>query len=110
MDGPVQQWRRDITAWDTRHIETDVTDNADGQWTETEDIWTTGDGDLRHALNSLTNGTEDDVQVRAVNVATTTHWRWRGTPPRRCWTPIPPTTCGTSRPTRPTKPIAGVQR
>ena len=30
-------------------------------------MWTTGDGDLRYKLDGLTNDTEYDVQVRAVN-------------------------------------------
>ncbi len=56
-----------VTAYDVRHIETSATDKADSQWTEKESIWTAGDGDLRYALDGLTNGTGYDVQVRAVN-------------------------------------------
>ena len=43
-----------ITPYDARQIETDATDQADSQWTETEDIWTTGGGDLRCRLDGLT--------------------------------------------------------
>ena len=57
----------DITAYDIRRIETDATDKADSNWDVTDDIWTTGGGELRYALRNLTNGTEYDVQVRAVN-------------------------------------------
>ena len=57
----------DITAYDIRRIETDATDKADGNWDVTDDIRTTGVGELRYALRGLDNGTEYDVQVRAVN-------------------------------------------
>ena len=56
-----------ITAYDVRYIETDATDKADANWTEMHDVWTTGDGVLRYKLDGLTNDTEYDVQVRAVN-------------------------------------------
>ena len=48
-----------ITPCDARQIETDATDQADSQWTETEDIWTTG-GDLRCRLDGLTAERRDD--------------------------------------------------
>ena len=57
----------DITAYDIRRIETDATDKADSNWDVTDDIWTTVDVELRYALRTLANGTEYDVQVRAVN-------------------------------------------
>ncbi|MCY4417550.1 MAG: cadherin domain-containing protein [Chloroflexi bacterium] len=56
-----------ITAYDARYIETDATDKADSQWTEVDDAWATGGGELRYTLDGLTNDTEYDVQVRAVN-------------------------------------------
>ena len=56
-----------ITAYDVRYIETDASNKADDQWTETENVWTTGDGVLRYSLDGLTNDTGYDVQVRAVN-------------------------------------------
>ena len=56
-----------ITAYDLRYIETDATDKADGQWTEEEDAWATNGGHRRYGLDGLTNDTEYDVQVRAVN-------------------------------------------
>ena len=67
----------DITAYDIRRIETDATDKADGNWDVTDDIWTTGVGELRYALRGLDNGTEYDVQVRAVN--TNGDGGWSGT-------------------------------
>ena len=57
----------DITAYDIRRIETDATDKADSNWDVTDDIWTTVDVELRYALRNLANGTEYDVQMRAVN-------------------------------------------
>ena len=60
-----------ITAYDVRSIETgaSATDKADPtKWTTQDNAWTTtGGGDLLYALEGLTNGTEYDVQVRAVN-------------------------------------------
>ncbi len=71
-----------ITAYDARYIETDATDKADSRWTVTQDVWTTGDGELRYGLDGLTNGTEYDVQVRAVNAEGDGAWSAtvRGTP------------------------------
>ena len=56
-----------VTAYDVRRIETDAADKADANWTETHDVWATGGGNLRYTLQGLTNDTEYDVQVRAVN-------------------------------------------
>ena len=55
----------DITAYDVRRIETSATDKADDHWTLEEDAWTSGD--LEYTVPGLGNGTEYDVQVRAVN-------------------------------------------
>ena len=51
-----------ISAYDLRH-------STDGSsWTEVGDVWTsTGGGSLAHTISGLTNGTEYQVQVRAVN-------------------------------------------
>ena len=40
----------------------------DSNWTVEEDAWNEGDGSLAYAVTGLTNGTEYDVQVRAVDV------------------------------------------
>ena len=39
----------------------------DANWAVEEDAWEEGDGSLAHAVTGLTNGTEYDVQVRAVD-------------------------------------------
>ena len=54
-----------ITAYDVRHIETSADETDDANWTEVDDAWTSGT--LEDTITGLTNGTEYDVQVRAVN-------------------------------------------
>ena len=56
-----------ITAYDVRHIASDATDKADGQWTVIDDAWTSGSGTLEETISGLTDGTQYDVQVRAVS-------------------------------------------
>ena len=57
-----------ITAYDVRHIETSADETDDANWTVVDDAWTSGGGSLAYAVTGLTNGTEYDVQVRAVDV------------------------------------------
>ena len=54
-----------ITAYDVRHIETSEDETDDSKWTVVDDAWTSGA--LQYTITGLTNGTEYDVQVRAVN-------------------------------------------
>ena len=54
-----------ITAYDVRHIETSADETVDANWTVVDNAWTSGA--LEYAITGLTNGTEYDVQVRAVN-------------------------------------------
>ena len=54
-----------ITAYDVRHIETSADETDDANWTEMDNAWTSGD--LKYTITMLTNGTQYDVQVRAVN-------------------------------------------
>ena len=54
-----------ITAYDVRHIETSADETMDSNWTEVDNAWTSGT--LEYAITGLTNGTEYDVQVRAVD-------------------------------------------
>ena len=65
-----------ITAYDLRHIGSDAPDKAAANWTELEDIWTAGSGDLAYTLDGLDNGSGHDVQMRTV---TTTDGAWSGT-------------------------------
>ena len=48
-----------------RHIETSEDETVDANWTVVDDAWTSGA--LQHTITMLTNGTQYDVQVRAVN-------------------------------------------
>ena len=54
-----------ITAYDVRHIETGADETDDANWTVEDNAWTSGT--LEDTITGLTNGTEYDVQVRAVN-------------------------------------------
>ena len=57
-----------VTAYDLRHIETDADETVESSWTVVESAWSAEDGgELRHTIAGLTDGTEYDVQVRAVN-------------------------------------------
>ncbi len=57
-----------ITAYDLRYIETAADETVDSSWTVVEGVWSaeTG-GELEYTLAGLTDGTEYDVQMRAVN-------------------------------------------
>ena len=55
-----------VTAYDLRHIETSADETVDANWTVTDNAWTSASGELSYKLEGLTNGTQYDVQVRAV--------------------------------------------
>ena len=57
-----------VLAYDVRYIETSADERVDSNWTVEEDAWEEGGGTLAHAVTGLTNSTEYDVQVRAVDV------------------------------------------
>ena len=57
-----------VAAYDVRYIETSADETVDSNWTVEEDAWDFGGGSLAYAVTGLTNGTEYDVQVRAVDV------------------------------------------
>ena len=61
-----------ITAYDVRYIETSADETVESNWTVRDNAWRSGD--LGYAIRSLTNATEYDVQVRAVNRAGDGHW------------------------------------
>ena len=54
-----------ITAYDVRHIKTSEDETTDSNWTVVDDAWTSGT--LEYTITMLANGTEYDVQVRAVD-------------------------------------------
>ena len=58
-----------IIAYDLRYIESAASGNSDADWTIVEDVWTTGSGALSYQIAGLTDGTQYDVQVRAVSAA-----------------------------------------
>ena len=55
-----------VSAYDLRHIESAAGDRSDANWTVVDDAWTAGSGALSYRISGLTNGTQYDVQVRAV--------------------------------------------
>ena len=61
-----------ITAYDVRYIETSEDETDDANWTVWDNAWRSGD--LRYVISNLTNATEYDVQVRAVNSAGDGEW------------------------------------
>ena len=61
-----------ITAYDVRYIETSADEMVDSNWTVRDNAWRSGD--LRYVISNLTNATEYDVQVRAVNPAGDGEW------------------------------------
>ena len=63
-----------IIAYDLRYIRTDADETADSNWTVLEDVWTTGPDPLEYTITGLTDGTQYDVQLRAVNSAGTGPW------------------------------------
>ena len=57
-----------VGAYDVRYIDTSADETVGSNWTVEEDAWKEGGGNLAYAITGLTNGTEYDVQVRAVDV------------------------------------------
>ena len=62
----------EITAYDIRYILTSEDETVDGNWTVRSNVWSSGP--LQYNLTSLTNDSEYDVQVRAVNSADRGAW------------------------------------
>ena len=64
-----------LQRYDVRYILTSATDKADTHWTVETNAWSASTGgDLRYQIDSLTNDSAYDVQVRAVNSAATGDW------------------------------------
>ena len=68
-DAPASSGASAITAYDLRYKASTAT-----AWTTDEDVWVTGGGALTYAISALTNGTEYDIQVRAVNAVGDGAW------------------------------------
>ena len=60
------------TAYDVGYILTSEDETVDANWTVRDNAWRRGD--LQYTITSLTNTTEYDVQVRAVNTAGDGEW------------------------------------
>ena len=56
-----------VAAYEVRYIEATADETVDSNWTVEEDAWEEGGGSLAFAVTGLTNATEYDVQVRAVD-------------------------------------------
>lgn len=63
----------DLAGYDIRHIRSDATDKADGNWTLSEDV-RTGSGPFTSEISSLTNAVSYDVQVRAAGASVDGEW------------------------------------
>ncbi len=61
-----------ITAYDVRYINTSADETVDANWTARDNAWRSGD--LQYVVRNLTNATQYDVQVRAVNRAGDGEW------------------------------------
>ena len=61
-----------IAAYDVRYIETSGDETVDANWTVRDNAWRSGD--LQYVIRNLTNATQYDVQVRAVNRAGDGEW------------------------------------
>ena len=61
-----------ITACGVRYIETSADETVDSNWTVRDNAWRSGD--LQYVISNLTNATEYDVQLRAVNSAGDGEW------------------------------------
>ena len=63
-----------IIAYDLRYIESAARDKSDVNWTVVDNAWTAGSGALSYQIAGLTDGTQYDVQVRAVSAAGDGPW------------------------------------
>ena len=63
-----------IIAYDLRYIESAARDKSDVNWTVVDNAWTAGSGASSYQIAGLTDGTQYDVQVRAVTAAGDGPW------------------------------------
>ncbi len=63
-----------IESYDVRFIKTADDETDDANWIVEEKVWESGDGTLSTTLSGLTDSTEYDVQVRAVNANGAGDW------------------------------------
>ena len=89
-NAPFRDGGSDITAYDLRYIETSAAEKLDSNWTVVQDMWITVSGPLSYQLAGLTEGTQYDLQVRAVNAEGDGPWSVTIT-----GTPTPPSVCVT---------------
>ena len=69
-----------ITAYDVRYIPTEPDETDLSGWTVLEGVWTeAAGGELEYSVTGLTDGTQYDVQVRAVNSSGGGLWSETGT-------------------------------
>ena len=76
---PINTGTSAITAYALRYIDNGAANRSDANWTVREDVWTTGSGSLLYTLTGLTDGTQYDVEVRAVNSGGDGAWSVTGT-------------------------------
>ena len=87
---PLSDGGSDIIAYDMRYIETSSDKAVDSNWKEVQNVWTAGGGAFSYQLAGLTNDTEYDLQVRAVNLEGDGPWSIPVT-----GTPLTPSACVT---------------
>ena len=87
---PLSDGGSDIIAYDMRYIETSSDKAVDSNWKEVQNVWTVGGGAFSYQLAGLTNDTEYDLQVRAVNLEGDGPWSMPVT-----GTPLTPSACVT---------------
>ena len=87
---PAEKGGAAIIGYDLRYIRSDAADKADADWAVEQGVWASGE--LEYTLSGLTNGTEYDVQVRAVNAAGDGPWSATGTATPQGSAPTPTVT------------------